>query len=372
MHDVAIIGSSLAGSAAALEAQRAGLSVMIIDKASFPRSKACGEGLTPRGVRELVALGLRSNQLEGALFPIHTIEIRGAKNPCIVTDRSNPFLFGVRRHVLDNILRSAALPGVTVIEDRITEVLPHSDALTLLGSSGRYQARSVIVACGGNHSFAKKVVSLNRYGASVEAIGDIPESIGLRIERQPKGELYVTRVGVDRINIAFLGDKESLKQHIASFHHTVLPRLEKECGAGLTMDSEIIGAGPFPSRYFHQRDIPIILAGDSLEAFDPLGGLGMTHALWTGRQAARAAQRMVGGNSPRLAIGAYLQHRARESALYRGFTRFVSFGLQRVLTLPLMPTKLSASTISWAERALNQETISLSQKMLSTVGSTRY
>ncbi|MGH3960514.1 menaquinone reductase [Mycobacterium sp.] len=56
--DVVIVGAGPAGSAAAAWAARAGRDVLVIDAASFPRDKACGDGLTPRAVAELELLGL--------------------------------------------------------------------------------------------------------------------------------------------------------------------------------------------------------------------------------------------------------------------------------------------------------------------------
>src|SRR3954452_7044097 len=56
--DVLVIGAGPAGSAAAAWAARAGLDVVLADRAAFPRDKACGGGLTPRGVAELRRLGL--------------------------------------------------------------------------------------------------------------------------------------------------------------------------------------------------------------------------------------------------------------------------------------------------------------------------
>ena len=41
--DLAIVGGGPAGSAAAVTAARAGASVLVVDKASFPRDKCCGE-----------------------------------------------------------------------------------------------------------------------------------------------------------------------------------------------------------------------------------------------------------------------------------------------------------------------------------------
>jgi geranylgeranyl reductase family protein len=56
--DVVVVGAGPAGSAAAAWAARAGRDVLVIDAASFPRDKACGDGLTPRAVAELELLGL--------------------------------------------------------------------------------------------------------------------------------------------------------------------------------------------------------------------------------------------------------------------------------------------------------------------------
>ncbi|HET8615874.1 MAG TPA: geranylgeranyl reductase family protein [Actinomycetales bacterium] len=56
--EVLVVGAGPAGSAAAAWAARAGFDVVLADKASFPRDKACGDGLTPRAVAELTRLGL--------------------------------------------------------------------------------------------------------------------------------------------------------------------------------------------------------------------------------------------------------------------------------------------------------------------------
>lgn len=58
--DVVVVGAGPAGSAAAAWAARNGREVLVIDKARFPRDKACGDGLTPRAVLEMQRLGLGS------------------------------------------------------------------------------------------------------------------------------------------------------------------------------------------------------------------------------------------------------------------------------------------------------------------------
>jgi len=56
--DVLVVGAGPAGSAAAAWAARAGREVLLVDAATFPRDKTCGDGLTPRAVAELDRLGL--------------------------------------------------------------------------------------------------------------------------------------------------------------------------------------------------------------------------------------------------------------------------------------------------------------------------
>src|SRR2546426_895388 len=59
------LGYTPAAGAAALRACAAGLSVVVCDKAVFPRDKTCGDGLTASALRLLERLGLESNRIGG-------------------------------------------------------------------------------------------------------------------------------------------------------------------------------------------------------------------------------------------------------------------------------------------------------------------
>jgi geranylgeranyl reductase family protein len=56
--DVIVVGAGPAGSTAATMLARSGADVLLLEKSTFPRDKVCGDGLTPRGVKQVLALGV--------------------------------------------------------------------------------------------------------------------------------------------------------------------------------------------------------------------------------------------------------------------------------------------------------------------------
>jgi geranylgeranyl reductase family protein len=61
--DVVVVGAGPAGTAAAITAARSGLDVLVVDKATFPRDKICGDGLTTGALRHLEHLGLQPSDV---------------------------------------------------------------------------------------------------------------------------------------------------------------------------------------------------------------------------------------------------------------------------------------------------------------------
>lgn len=56
--DAVVVGAGPGGSATAAYLAQHGLDVVLLEKATFPRDKICGDGLTPRAVKELISLGV--------------------------------------------------------------------------------------------------------------------------------------------------------------------------------------------------------------------------------------------------------------------------------------------------------------------------
>ena len=65
--DVIVVGAGPAGSSVATHLARAGLDVLLLEKSTFPREKVCGDGLTPRGVKQLIDLGIDTREEVGWL-----------------------------------------------------------------------------------------------------------------------------------------------------------------------------------------------------------------------------------------------------------------------------------------------------------------
>ena len=74
--DVVIVGAGPAGSTAAYHLAQAGLDVVVAEKAAFPREKVCGDGLTPRAVKQLIAMGIDTSPAAGWIHN-HGLRILG-------------------------------------------------------------------------------------------------------------------------------------------------------------------------------------------------------------------------------------------------------------------------------------------------------
>ncbi|MEU9505905.1 geranylgeranyl reductase family protein [Micromonospora sp. NPDC048170] len=65
--DVIVVGAGPGGSATAYHLAQHGVRVLLLEKTEFPREKVCGDGLTPRAVRQLIRMGVDTSPEAGWL-----------------------------------------------------------------------------------------------------------------------------------------------------------------------------------------------------------------------------------------------------------------------------------------------------------------
>jgi len=139
--DAVVVGAGPAGSIAALTLARGGAHVALIDKARFPRDKACGDLIGPRGVGLLSELGVRVEATR-TVRDLRVIGFGGHEISmwCQTTDAYPDYASYVRRSGLDNALFNEAVrAGAVPIHGRIGDPIRH-DCGRLIGvtlDSGR-------------------------------------------------------------------------------------------------------------------------------------------------------------------------------------------------------------------------------------------
>src|SRR5438552_3879779 len=121
MHDVLIVGAGPAGAVAAIVLARAGARVRLLDRATFPRDKLCGDTINPGTLAVLRRLGL-SDQIERRALRVDGMLLTGERG-VTVEGRYPRGLRGcaILRRELDSLLVEQAVaagcafdPGVLV------------------------------------------------------------------------------------------------------------------------------------------------------------------------------------------------------------------------------------------------------------------
>ena len=75
VYDVAVVGAGPAGAVTAFAAATRGLSVLLLDKATFPRRKVCGCCLNAHALSALAAVGLGDLPARLGAVPLTRIEL---------------------------------------------------------------------------------------------------------------------------------------------------------------------------------------------------------------------------------------------------------------------------------------------------------
>src|SRR5205085_1939624 len=111
-HDVLIVGAGPAGSSAAIRLAKNGLSVLLIEQKKFPRSKLCGEFISPECLDHFKELGVLDDMLAaGAVALDRTIfYARNGRSVSVPSEwfSQNSAALGLSRAAMDAALLQRA------------------------------------------------------------------------------------------------------------------------------------------------------------------------------------------------------------------------------------------------------------------------
>lgn len=348
------MGAGPTGAAAAYHLARHGVSVLAVDKASFPREKVCGDGLTPRGVKELLAMGIDVSA--PGFTRIDGLRTHGLgftlEMPWPETDAFPSFGIVRTRHDLDALLiRSAEKAGALVWQDaeaREPLVRDHwvQGAVVQRGGGDpqEVRARFVVAADGAASRFAQQAgvrrdparplgIAARRYFRSPKDVGPYFES-WLDLHREGNtlpgyGWVFPVGDGVLNVGAGLLNTSSDFKNLSAKkVYEIFLARLGEEWG--FTEENAVgkVLSGPLPMG-LNRRPLAVpglLLAGDAAGVINPFNGEGIAYAMESGRIAAELLHEALVLDRPGLAHvypSLIRQRYARYFALGRGFVKAI-------------------------------------------------
>ncbi len=309
--DLLIVGAGPAGTAAAIEAVRAGLSAVVVDKAHFPRPKCCGDGLTTSALRHLDELGFEPHGLPSwkQIDSFVLTSPNGRSRTYPLPGSAGLYAAVARRSELDTELVSLArASGALVMEGAtVVNVEQSQSAVTVMvDDQARAERQTIqarfVVAADGMWSTVRKLTSTDRsnYRGDWHAfrqyfVGvDGPAADGLMVwfeEDLLPGYFWSFPLGDGAVNVGFgivRGEGGKQIQKMKTLWPELLQRPSIRSALGPNAEpEEAHRAWPIPARL---GQLPlaqgrIIFVGDAAAATDPMSGEGIGQALETGRLA---------------------------------------------------------------------------------------
>jgi geranylgeranyl reductase family protein len=318
MVDLAIVGGGPAGSAAAITAARAGLSVLLVDRATFPRDKCCGDGLTALALRLGEGLGLDPLLILGWQavedLVIHPPGGRSTRYPLPRGD--GLYAAVVPRMQYDAALLDLARSAGADVRDGhgLTGITVDGDVATLeVEGLGTIRATTV-VAADGMWSPTRKLLGLASSGyrgewqAFRQYVADVgPAAADLHVWFEPDllpGYAWSFPLPGGRANVGFgvlrggqvaVGDTGRIWDGLMD-----RPAIRAVLGDNARPEGRR-SAWPIPARVDAAvlDHGPVLFVGDAASASDALTGEGIGQALQTGILAAEAAR--AGGTAAEVA-----------------------------------------------------------------------
>ncbi len=329
-YDAIVIGAGPAGSVTAYRLARDGASVLLVDKARFPRDKPCGGGLTLRAVRQLPI------PVDPVVEHVVTsVEFGVRYKHRYVRESDRPLiLMTQRRHLDAHLAEQAAAAGATFRDASKVVSVELSATKVAVDVDGERMTAEVLVGADGANGFVAKRLDLGTqptYGVALE--GNLPYSV---IGEEPYRGKAVVELGIvpggygwvfpkgDHANIGVGGWERTgpeLRDH-----------LRRYCSAyGVPFASlENLRGHRLPLR---RPDAPLardraMVVGDAAGLVDPLSGDGMFEAFVSARIAAESALALLAGRTSSVAPyddalkSALARHTAASWSAKLAFDRF--------------------------------------------------
>jgi geranylgeranyl reductase family protein len=173
IRDVVVVGGGPAGAATAIHLTRAGLDVCVLDRARFPRDKACGEFLSPAATPLLEDLGVRDTIDAAGARRLDQVRIFGGDQRLDLAFPADadapPWGYALSRRKLDAILIDAATSAGAEVREGVGVddlVLDRGQVagVTTRGLNGErrsLQAR-LVVGAGGRNCPVARALGLQR------------------------------------------------------------------------------------------------------------------------------------------------------------------------------------------------------------------
>ena len=288
--DVLVVGAGPAGSTAAYRLASQGARVLLADKATFPRDKPCGGGLTMRAVR----------QLPFSVEPVvedRTMRVRLGLDFTRRVERSmdEPLVLMTQRKRLDAYLIEQAANAGAEFRDgvKVTELELADEGVRAQVDASRVTATHALLADGAN-GVSARAVGLDggrEHGVALEAnvpYGIVPEEdyrglLCLELANVPGGYGWVFPKG-DHVNVGVGGwEREGprLREHLARFCREYgIPESSLEHVRGYRLPLVTPGARLAKGR--------VALLGDAAGLVDPLSGDGIYEAFLSAKLATEA------------------------------------------------------------------------------------